>query len=402
MIRKIRIQGFKSIVDTEIELGQVNVFIGPNGVGKTNLLEAIGVLGAAVEGAVDDASLSRRGVRWGLPALYKVSLQDIRFRRVITLEAVGGDGPQGVLYRVGLDNPIEKPRPSWQYTTENLQVGGTHVLGRGPGGMRFGQGAPSEKPRPEQGYVRMAYLYLPEEGVEVLEALRSFVIFTPLTPMLRGIQPDPMPLSPLGLSGGGFTELLESLLNSPQGEKVVRHLQEMVDWVEKVEVLPPTKARIPPALPTTRRVIVFTARRMRRGRNQITAYDASEGVLYVLFTLALALHPNLPPFLAVDNFGYGMHPWLVRKLTSTFCKLLLEESPRRQVLLTTHDPMVLDGLPLFDPGVRLFAVERDSKGATTVRPIAVTEEARKLKEEHGLVLSDLWLQGWLGAVPVLF
>ena len=150
MIRKIRIQGFKSIVDTEIELGQVNVFIGPNGVGKTNLLEAIGVLGAAVEGAVDDASLSRRGVRWGLPALYKVSLQDIRFRRVITLEAVGGDGPQGVLYRVGLDNPIEKPRPSWQYTTENLQVGGTPVLGRGPGRMRFGRGRRSEKPRPEQ------------------------------------------------------------------------------------------------------------------------------------------------------------------------------------------------------------------------------------------------------------
>jgi len=156
-------------------------------------------------------------------------------------------------------------------------------------------------------------------------------------------------------------------------------------------------------LPTTRRVIVFTDRRMRRGRNQITAYDASEGALYALFTLALALHPDLPPFLAVDNFGYGMHPWLVRKLTNTFCKLLLEESPRRQVLLTTHDPMVLDGLPsLLDPRVRLFAVERDRTHATVVRPVIVPEEVWRMREEQGLVLSDLWVQGWLGAVPVLF
>ncbi|MFN3763867.1 MAG: AAA family ATPase, partial [Anaerolineae bacterium] len=53
MIRKIRIQGFKSILDAELEIGQVNVFIGANGSGKSNLLEAVGVLSAAVEGRVD-------------------------------------------------------------------------------------------------------------------------------------------------------------------------------------------------------------------------------------------------------------------------------------------------------------------------------------------------------------
>ena len=47
MIRTIQINGFKSIESASVELGRVNCFIGANGVGKSNILEAIGVLGAA-------------------------------------------------------------------------------------------------------------------------------------------------------------------------------------------------------------------------------------------------------------------------------------------------------------------------------------------------------------------
>ncbi len=44
MIRWLRIQGFKSLCDVKLEMGQVNVLVGANGSGKTNLLEAIGLL----------------------------------------------------------------------------------------------------------------------------------------------------------------------------------------------------------------------------------------------------------------------------------------------------------------------------------------------------------------------
>jgi len=42
MITQLNIRGFKSLADVDVELGQVNVFIGANGSGKTNFLEAIG------------------------------------------------------------------------------------------------------------------------------------------------------------------------------------------------------------------------------------------------------------------------------------------------------------------------------------------------------------------------
>ena len=41
MIQEIRIKNFKSVQKLKLELGRVNVLIGANGCGKSNILEAI-------------------------------------------------------------------------------------------------------------------------------------------------------------------------------------------------------------------------------------------------------------------------------------------------------------------------------------------------------------------------
>ena len=63
MIRKVKINNFKSVQSLELELGRLNVFIGENGCGKTNILEAIAIGGAAVENKVDNEFLTTRGIR---------------------------------------------------------------------------------------------------------------------------------------------------------------------------------------------------------------------------------------------------------------------------------------------------------------------------------------------------
>ena len=60
MIRQLSIERFKSLVKLDIELGRINVFIGANGSGMSNILEALGVLGSAAFGRVDDETLQRR------------------------------------------------------------------------------------------------------------------------------------------------------------------------------------------------------------------------------------------------------------------------------------------------------------------------------------------------------
>ena len=48
MIPNITIKNLKSIADDTIELGRVNVFIGENGCGKSNILEAIAFASTAI------------------------------------------------------------------------------------------------------------------------------------------------------------------------------------------------------------------------------------------------------------------------------------------------------------------------------------------------------------------
>ena len=96
MVEKIYVNGFKSLRDFELDLGVINVFIGANGSGKSNILEAIGVLSAAAGGRIDDESLIRRGVRPGLPSLYKSSFQHDRTPPHISLAAQSLEAVFGV------------------------------------------------------------------------------------------------------------------------------------------------------------------------------------------------------------------------------------------------------------------------------------------------------------------
>jgi predicted ATPase len=137
---------------------------------------------------------------------------------------------------------------------------------------------------------------------------------------------------------------------------------------------------------------------MRESRNKLTAYDASEGALYILFLLVLALHPRSPKFLAIDNFDQALNPRLARAAMRQFADLVTRAGGEKQVLLTTHNPLVLDGLDIRNDDIRLFVVDRSSKGFTQIRRIHATERVVQ-DVDKGVTLSTLWVTGRLGGVP---
>jgi predicted ATPase len=404
MLRKISVESFKSIRELDIELGQFNVFVGANGSGKSNFLEALGVLGAAAAGRVDDQSLSRRGVRPGVPAVYKSSHRGKRYRLFITLSAMWKTTDESAVYRVGLNNPIEEPKSAWEYKSESLSRNGELLMGRSPKGTTFlGQG--EYPPNPDRGF---ADSIRGREGckgapTDLLSVLADFAIFAPMTPILRGIAPDPAPRAPVGLFGGRLAEAIETLLDTRAGKLgslEMDELLDLLDWVADLSVVPTSKKFLSPSVPSSRLVIRFEDAWMREGRNVLSGYDASEGALYVLFTLVLALHPGSPRLLAIDNFDQAMHPLLARALTKLFCEQVLASMNQRQVLLTTHNPLVLDALNLRDERVRLFTVDR-YEGMTQIKPIRVTAPLLQDLEQEKVTLSELWMMGRLGGVPKL-
>src|SRR4029077_11829585 len=63
MIRKVRIENYKSIPDLALDLGRATVLIGANGSGKSNILEAIALASAAAQNKLDNEFLISRGIR---------------------------------------------------------------------------------------------------------------------------------------------------------------------------------------------------------------------------------------------------------------------------------------------------------------------------------------------------
>ncbi len=387
-LRKLQIKGFKSIVDQSISLGRLNCFIGANGVGKSNVLEALGVLGAAAAGRVDDEVIIRHGVRAGLPRLFKSSFAKTQIPPHITLEATS---EPAATFRVSLLNPLDKPKPAWSFKTEFLSSGDREILTRG---VKSGR----ENLDETRGLsaLKVVDLQPDDPASSLIKMLQHYAIYTPNTPALRSTVPDVQMRFPVGLVGGGLAEGFDALRRSIDGEQL-DDVTELIDWVSDVSVTSVVGDLLSPSVPRTKNVLKFTDKFMAPSRNTLTAADASEGALYVLFAAVLCLSASSPSLVAIDNLDSALNPRLVTRLVSKLAAWLKKANPTRQLLFTAHNPTVLDGLDLDDDEVRLFAVERNSVGHTTVRRITVTPELKKLNNEYPL--SRLWAMGNLGAVP---
>ncbi|MEI7087745.1 AAA family ATPase [Pectobacterium versatile] len=393
MIRKLNVSGFKSLIlDNPIELGRLNCFIGANGVGKSNILEAIGVLGAAANGSVDAESLLRRGVRAGVAGLYKSSFKSERAPAHISLEAIGAEQEY---YRVSLLNPIKSPDPAWSFKTEYLSDGYNDIISQGVRGKKT--------LNPKLGLAALKLVELEETNFATLlmQALQNYAIYTPNTPSLRGIAPDQQSRSPMGLNGGllaeAFDALKKQLSNQNNGEDILNEIKSLIDWVDDISITAQASALLSSSVPRMKHVLKFTDKYMMTSRNELTAYDASEGALYIIFTACLCLLNSSPRCFAIDNLDQALNPRLLTVLIKCLPDWLRTSAKNKQLLFTAHNPAVLDGLNLEDPEVRLFTVDRNSNGLTRVRRIELTEKVRKLNSEYPL--SRLWMMGSLGAVP---
>jgi predicted ATPase len=138
---------------------------------------------------------------------------------------------------------------------------------------------------------------------------------------------------------------------------------------------------------------------MPKSNNTFSLENANEGILHILFYLAAMISKRTPKFFAIDNIESCLNPHLCRHLMEEICKLAKSED--KQLLITTHNPAILDGLNLFDDEVRLFEVKRNDKGHTQTRRITLKPEVQNDMGER-YKLSELWTRGFLGAIPNQF
>ena len=360
MIETITVKNFKSITDMTLSLGNVNVFIGANGSGKSNILEAIAMVAAERSAQIEVNSMIQKGIRIAKPDLMISSFYGQPSNNTINVNITEGE-------RI-------------KYAVTNLTPEDIYSTWNAP----WSTGA-------RRGNIKEAV----KKTDKLKEYLSKYLIYSLSINALRGLTSDSLQY-PLGLNGEGLDVLLN---NIPKEEimQIKESAKDYISWIEDIffdneEIYKMQGYK----LGRSKSNLYFRDKFMQKKNNLFSAENANEGALELLFYLTLFISRKTPDFFAIDNIENGLNPRLCRFLMKKICELAVKNG--KQVLITTHNPAILDGLNLNDGSQRLYVVTRNDEGKTQAKRIQTKEQTG----EQRMMLSEMWMKGLIGGVPYNF
>lgn len=378
MISEVEVQNYKSLATLHLPLGRINVLIGENGSGKSNILEAIALGAAASDNKLDNEFLYSRGIRVTQnPIFMRTAFDSDNLAKEITLSFKASDG---IDYKASLSND-NKPYSSWtERRTEGLNI--DRILEILQPLIQSGQIPIDEV---DMDTVKMLQRTLAENPVS--SYLREFLIYSPENSLLRTSEREGQ-IQPLGIRGEGLFRYLGYLSSEENLSRLedIKHRMRLLEWFRDfsvTEVFPEREGRID-----------IHDKYIPQDVGAFDQLSTNEGFLIILFYFCLLVGAETPRFFAIDNIDTSLNPKLCTRLMKEIVDLAKKYD--KQVILTTHNPAVLDGLNLDDEEQRLFVVRRNKLGQTTLKRVM------KPKAEEGtepVRLSEAFLRGYIGGLP---
>lgn len=345
-----------------LSLGNVNVFIGANGSGKSNILEAIAMVAAERSAQIEVNSMIQKGIRIAKPDLMISSFYGQPSNSTINVNISGTEGER-------IKYAVTNLAPEDIYSTWNAP---------------WSTGA-------RRGNIKEAV----EKTDKLREYLSKYLIYSLSINALRGLTSESLQY-PLGLNGEG----LDVLLNNISKEEIIQIKESAKDYISWIEDIFFDSEEIYKMqgykLGRSKSNLYFRDKFMQKKNNLFSAENANEGALELLFYLTLFISRKTPDFFAIDNIENGLNPRLCRFLMKKICELAVKNG--KQVLITTHNPAILDGLNLNDGSQRLYVVTRNDEGKTQAKRIQTKEQT----SEQRMMLSEMWMKGLIGGVPYNF
>jgi len=124
----------------------------------------------------------------------------------------------------------------------------------------------------------------------------------------------------------------------------------------------------------------------KEGDFPIPASRLSDGALHYLCLLTILCDPNPPPLICIEEPELGLHPDILPKLAD----LLIEASGRTQLIVTTHSDALVDAMTSRPESV-VVCEKRD--GQTHMKRLSKAELKPWLQEYR---LGQLWASGEIG------
>ena len=390
--RSLRLDGFLSFApgSDPFELRALNVLIGPNASGKSNLIEALGLLAATptdLAGAVRRGGGSHEWLWKGVPAancaeidavLERENGQFIRYRL-----SLGSVQTRLELLDEAIEEALRNPRSA---VAEDLDFHYRFQHGHPVIGVKTVSGEQTQRRLDRQDLLPdqsvLAQRRDPDQYPEITEVGRTFSniltfnewTFGRHTPTRDPQQAD-LPEDQLLPDSANLSLVLNQIEHS--GETRVNAL--LTRFFPRFERL---SIRVSAG---TAQLYLFED----GFRAPIPATRLSDGTLRFVVLLVALLSPSPPPVLCIEEPELGLHPDVMTPLA----EVLVDASHRMQLVVTTHSDALVSALT--NQPDAIVACERP--GASTVLRRLDPKKLAGWLEDYRL--GDLWRIGELGANP---
>ncbi len=401
MIKRLLIDNFKSYVDVNIPLGSLNVFVGPNASGKSNLVDALRFIGDAIKYTLDIAIAGRSG--WGGVRSGKTNRGRVRFKLDVAPREP---------YDIVVETPdkVQFTMKSFEYTFAFLKERGRYIvdserLSLQTARLKKGLRAPVAGFKRSRSTVVIRDPLAKRESLQVTEHTFNRLFMS-------------VPFSASGTLAGDFIDrwcffdIDVRRARDPQYEGPVEHLSESGDnlglLLYRMERDTSKKGRrlresivrfIQGIVPGFENVyseeqydgkIAFRIKE-RNLRPRLPASVVSDGTIKLLaLTLALRYHRRPPTLICIEEPEKNLHPTLLEVLVD----VMRELSKDTQIIVTTHSPEFVRCLRPHE----VYLVDK-KEGKSRITRVQSVEAIDVFLKEFSL--DELWKQGYLeGGIPL--
>ena len=361
ILEKLKIKNFKSIRDQELALGPLNVFIGGNGSGKSNLIEIFQFLREIVNQNLSGYTIKKGGADSLLYFGRKTSKEMEFFLEF-------GEGNKSNAYEVSLestdDNGLFISHETAYYHEKNRY--------RKPYDRTVSAGSKESKLKQETH----------KSARQVVRDMDSYRVYhfhdTSDTAAIKGIcdVEDNRFLRPQGENLGAFLFWMK--------EKMSDHFATIQDSVRQIAPFFGEFTLSPSKLNTEKIRLEW---KERGSDTYFNAYSLSDGTLRFICLATLLLQPQLPAVVLVDEPELGLHPAAVTLVAD----LLSSAANRTQVIVATQSVTLINQ---FEPD-HVWTVDREDN-QSVFRHLSRADMTEWLDD---YALGELWEKNVLGARP---
>jgi predicted ATPase len=370
-LTQLHIEGFRSIRRADIELRALNVLIGANGAGKSNLIDFFRMLNHALGRGFQSSYIPDRGpashiLHFG-PGRTPVIQAELAFRTEI------GDN----FYRFTLAHV--KQDDTFIFTNEEVQYQ-ADVYDRPNASVPVGPGGHRES--------GLAEPWMPDGAAasfikRLLGGCRVYQFHdTAVDSVLRG-KPFVDDCRHLRADGGNLAAVLLKLKQQTPGYfgDVMRNLQAILPWLDRF-ILEPEGS-------LGKQIVTLRWRAVGHGDYDFVAGQLSDGSLRIIALVTLLLLPEdmLPDLIIIDEPELGLHPAAEQVIAG----LIKYASRNCQVIISTQSSTFIDHFSADD----IIVVENENGESTFNRQS--TGELAKWLERY--TLSQIWSKNLIGGRP---